>query len=601
MSHTNDVAQANALIDRAEAALREGRAGEARAALEQALAEKPPPSIEAEASSMLGLALLMAGARHDALEPLERAVALDPAEAMFRYNLARGLEMNGRVEQALAAHREAVRLANGQPALVLALAQALARAGRFDEAAQRLGPLAAGPAAPPMVRRLMAKCLQGAGDLHAAIDAARPLLPDDPASADKPGRDDALLLARLYRGAMVYSEAEAIGRALIARDPGDGEAAALLAPIVLWTEGPEAARAIVERASACVPDSPELLALLIGFNDALSPRVLERAEAIARDEAVPAQLRAELLLALAQYHDRTGDPERAWELAGEGNRMTSQPEPRDWRALLATHLSLYRDIPPMQAKESGPAHFYLCGPPRSGQSLVQSILAAAPGVASAGERGALLGHLLWRAEDIGSMPAAQKTALYAELAAADRRGLERVLGRPELVVDKNPYNLVVAGSIARIHPRARFAAALRDPADVAVSIYLRGFSAVYDYATDLGRILDHLDFQLDALEAWRDAGLVIRPYDHAAMLGDPAGESRRLFDWLGLEWDEAYLTPENRTQPVPTFSAAQVRKPISKKISRGAAPYRKFLSPYEDKIAKIRERQAALIAQQKAG
>ena len=384
----------------------------------------------------------------------------------------------------------------------------------------------------------------------------------------------------------------------MARDPGDGEAAALLAPLALWTDGPDAARVIIERALEANAGSPELMVQLLGYNDAVADALLARIGSIADSDAMPAPVRGELLLALAQYHDRAGDPDRAWELATQGNALVPTAEPRDWRGTLETHLQLYRDVPPVEVSADATPHFYLCGAPRSGQSLVQSILAAAPQVASAGERGALLPHLLWRTAEIAGMVATQKAALYTELEQADRRGLTRLLGADAgLIVDKNPSNLAVAGSIARVHPHARFGASLRDPADVALSIYLRGFSSAYDYAADFGQILDHLDYMLDAIAAWRGAGLEMLLLDHAALVADPAGQGARLFDSLGIVWNESYLAPENRTQPVPTFSAAQVRKPVGKGGSRGAAPYARHIEPFAAQIDALRAKQVRLLEQ----
>lgn len=194
------------------------------------------------------------------------------------------------------------------------------------------------------------------------------------------------------------------------------------------------------------------------------------------------------------------------------------------------------------------------------------------------------------------MSPSQRATLFAELERADRRGLARLLSEPaNLVVDKNPFNLAVAGSIARVHIGARFGASLRDPADVAVSIYLRSFPSAYDYAADFAQILDHLDYSLDAIAAWRDAGLEMLLLEHAALLADPAKEGAKLFDWLGLGWDEGFLAPERRTQPVPTFSAAQVRKPIGKGGSRGAEPYSAHIEPFMDRIEALREKQGRLL------
>lgn len=587
----------NDKVDRAEAALRAGKTAEARALLEAALAGEMSPGLRAEATSMLGLSLLSSGEKVAAIRFLQRAVELEPDEGMFRYNYARGLEQSGQLEEATVQHREAVRLSNGQLPLVIALVQVLARSGRYAEGAQWLDPIACKPDAPAAVRRLYAKCLQGAGDLHAALDSAKSLLPEHIEQASAQERADALMVAHLLQGAMNYDEAAALAQALVERDPGDAEAAAILAPLALWMNGPEAAYGVIMRALDSGKAAPELLVQLLGYNDEVEPAHLDKAERLAADEAVSPRLRGELLLALAQYDDRRGDFERAWARAQQGNAIGGEQQKRDWRGALATQIDLYHRVAQVEPRGDEIAQFYLCGAPRSGQSLIQSVVAAAPQVASVGERGALLAHLLWRGDELERMPTEQCVALFAQLAEADKRGLRRLVGNPALAVDKNPSNLVVAGSIARIHPQAKFAVSLRDPADVAVSIYMRGFSPAYDYARDLGAIVDHLEFLADSVAAWRAEGLAVHAMDYHSFVAEPEIEGAGLFTWLGIEWDKAYLDPASRRTPVPTFSAAQVRKPIGQHSSRGSEPYLKHLAACAGPLDSIREKQAALLAQ----
>jgi tetratricopeptide (TPR) repeat protein len=380
-------------------------------------------------------------------------------------------------------------------------ARKMLRHGRAAEACALLEPLADENAEPSLIR-LLAQALAQAGDLNAALDRQLALVPPDVAQADEQGRADVLAAAQLAQLATDYGRAADLARELAERDPRDIEAAQLLSTLVLWSEGPEAARAAL--AGIAVDDAPpDLLAQMLAFDDSPPAVLIDRVRALAADDAVPAQERADLLLALAQHHDRAGRPDAAWETAERGNALAPPRATHGWRAILATHLRIARETPPAPPA-NGPGHFYLLGTPRSGQSLLQSILSAAPGVVSLGERGALLQHVLFRTGELAGMAPAARGAFFTQLAEADRRGIARLAPDARLVVDKSPLHLAVAGSVARIHPGAAFAAVVRDPADTALSIWLRSFPPVYDYANDFGAILDHLDFALDALAVWRD-------------------------------------------------------------------------------------------------
>ncbi|UIP07731.1 sulfotransferase [Erythrobacter sp. SDW2] len=580
------------LVDQAEAAMRQGRFAEARGALEQALASELTVQQASEARSMLGLAMVALGQASEALPHLRAAVAAEPGEAMFRYNLGRGLTAAGDHAGALAEHAEAVRLAPDMAALEIALAQAQLTAGKPGEARILLEKYAANPQSPAVLTRLLVQARAGTGDTHAALDAARLLVPDDVVSADAQARADVMTAASLAHAAMAYGEAVSLLQDLVRRDPADADVATMLAQLLLWTKGPEDARELLVKARKAGATSPRLLVELLTHGEP----VHAEAEAMADRGDIPATERADLLLALAQAADRSGNAARAWDLAAQGKALVPREARRDWRATLERQMAIYRGSSPASINHAPPQHLYLLGTPRSGQSLVQSILAAEPGVASAGERGALLQHLLFRDAEIAAMDKLRRHGLLNDLAVADRRGIERLVGTPQWVVDKSPLHFAIAGNIARVHPGARFAAVLRDPADVAVSIWLRRFPPVYDYANDFGAILEHLDIALDAIAAWRSEGLAIRFVDFAELVADPAGQGAELFGWLGLDWQDMYLDPANRTEPVPTYSAAQVRQAIGQGGSRGAGPYASQIAPYADKIDALRTKQQRLLA-----
>ncbi|ABC64309.1 tetratricopeptide repeat-containing sulfotransferase family protein [Erythrobacter litoralis] len=480
------------------------------------------------------------------------------------------------------------------PSDILRRAQALIQSGRPGEAVDVL--LAAERAAPlgPDAQRMLVQALSQSGDLHTAMDRQLSLVPQDVAASDAQGRADALAAAQLAQLAMNYEQSAGIARQLVARDPLDLDAAGLLATLELWLDGPERAQdvlaAVVDR-----PDAPpHLLAEALAYASEPSPRLVERIEPESQNTGLPAQARADLLLALAQYHDRQGEAEQAWELAEQGNALAPARQQQDWNGVLAIHRQLYRAMEPV-GEVDGPRHVYLIGTPRSGQSLLQSMLAASPDVGSLGERGALLQHVLFRSGLIAQMPSGQRADYYRQLHESDRRGIARQVGEPAIVVDKSPLHLPVAGSIARIHPGAVFGAVLRDPADTALSIWLRSMPPVYDYANSLDAIFAHLDFALDALAAWREEGIDVRLMEHAELIEEPAQFGEALAAWLDIDWSPEFLDPQRRTAPVATFSAAQVRQPISPKVARGAAPYAERLEPWAEQIETLSEKTAELL------
>jgi hypothetical protein len=115
---------------------------------------------------------------------------------------------------------------------------------------------------------------------------------------------------------------------------------------------------------------------------------------------------------------------------------------------------------------------------------------------------------------------------------------------------KSPSHVQHAQVIAEVFPEARFVMTHRDPADVMASVcdlfadvYSRftddidydwiGTSNVAEWTTGMRRVLE-----------FRDAGHDDRFFDidFRAMHGDPVGEIRRLYDWLGEPVSDEFAT-----------------------------------------------------------
>ncbi|GGC35401.1 sulfotransferase [Novosphingobium marinum] len=584
-------------LDLAVALLASGDHPQAAQACRDALAD---PSLEAplraEASSLLGLALLPSDPEA-ALPPLREAVALDPAEPMFRFNLGQGLEKAEDWQGAYEQFGEAIARGGGEPQVVFAHARAASRLGKHRETAQALAPLVAMDTVPRPVARLQATTLRTLGDNYEALVAAQHLIPGAGATFDEQVSEDLHFVLSLSLAVFEYNMAEAIARNLIAADPADARAALALATVRHWRGDARGARTALE--SALDDDNapaPVLASYLVRHDDAKA-RLLAEARRQAEDEDVPDGDRSALHLALAQYRSREGDAGAAIAHALKGHALGVPDEHYGVAALrevFEANVRFARENDELSPSGETPRLLYIVGMPRSGGSLVQSVLAAGPGCSSVGERAALLPYLVDDPDALSALSAEERAARFAQLRDADLRGMARQAGEAKLVVDKAPHAMFAAGGIAAIHPGARFLCPLRDPQAIALSIWLRRFPARFGYAHAIGTILDAVELQLEALERWQSLGLDMRVLDFEAFARDPEVEARGLFEWLGLDFEPACLEPESRSQPVPTYSAAQVRQPI--RPAPMPEGYSELFAGHAATLTRLRERQEALLA-----
>ena len=66
--------------------------------------------------------------------------------------------------------------------------------------------------------------------------------------------------------------------------------------------------------------------------------------------------------------------------------------------------------------------------------------------------------------------------------------------------------------------------------------------------------------------------------DYELLTVNQESETRQLIDYLGLDWDENCLSPQNNTRSVATASNVQVRKKVYRGSSEQLRKYQPFLN-----------------------
>ena len=130
------------------------------------------------------------------------------------------------------------------------------------------------------------------------------------------------------------------------------------------------------------------------------------------------------------------------------------------------------------------------------------------------------------------------------------------------MVDKNPENDQYLGLIAILWPAARVILCRRDPRDVAVSCWRTNLPTT-PWSSDWNHVAQLFADNQRLMEHWRQARpLEWLDLDYEELVGDLEGQSRRLIEFLGLEWDPACLSFHLNRRVVRTPSLVQVRQPV---------------------------------------
>ena len=202
--------------------------------------------------------------------------------------------------------------------------------------------------------------------------------------------------------------------------------------------------------------------------------------------------------------------------------------------------------------------------PRSGTTLIEQIISCHSDVTGAGE----LEVVRRLAVDLPSSKSSDFRDHYFEkvgpLALGNR-----------FVTDKMPHNFLHIDLICRALPEAKIIHVKRDPAAICWSNYQHYFpSQELAYACDLEDIVNYYQMYDDLMQFWYDNyGDRIYQLDYDQLTVDQEAETIKLIHHIGLEWQNACLSPHKNMRGVHTASQQQVRQKV---YTGSSAHWRKF-------------------------
>lgn len=508
-----------------------------------------------ESWNNLGNAYLNLGDLESAIETLRTAARISPSAAPTRLNLARSLRDNGDLAGAETELRQMARDFPGDDKPLTDLYHVLAMLGRPEE------------------------------ELEAALEQA---VARDPASTDL-----LITLGDHQLRYLAFAKAEATYRRVLALSPASAAAYLGLAQ-TLEHSRPEAMAALLAEAEAAGVDDEAQLNLVRAF---AARRARDYAAGLASLEAVPTDvepavrwhLAGEMFEALGRYdeafaafaamnrahaEDSSNPLARAKELRDVLRDQLKRTTPQ-WRRSWKT--------PVTSSGRSGPV--FLAGFPRSGTTLLDTILMGHPRIAVIEEQPLLQSVDLGTAgfDTLPNLTEGEVSGLqdrYYELAS------ERVaLGVDTLLIDKSPLHLQRVPQIMRLFPDARFILALRHPADALLGCFKANFrlnNAMSNFL-ELDTAAEFYDL---TFRMWERAQELFSPEVHTvryeSLIDDPEGTVRPVLEGLGLDWADQVLDHQKTARDrgvVTTASYAQVTEPIYRHADGRWRHYRKHLEP----------------------
>jgi tetratricopeptide (TPR) repeat protein len=435
-------------------------------------------------------------------------------------------------------------------------ALALANLGQMDEAVVQARQAAALDRLTPHAKRVVATALTIAGlfgEAEGLAEQAALALPDDAQTLLLLGNIDRFMgrldLARQRYETALAGPCEGVEDHLLAA----------LASLRRWTKDDHPAEAMTKRLQA-VPATSEAAARL-GYG-------------------------------LFKVLDDLGEPERAWPLLEKASITAGTLSPFSLAARQTVTQTLIKAFPQAAAPraaptdQSAPQPILIFGLPRSGTTLVETILSSHSQVQALGEttglqRAVALASQTPRADPLSAavMAAAAKTDPDA-MAQAYLHYTGYLRDGSPVFTEKLPHNYLYVGHFNRAFPSAPMVHVRRSPMDSLFGTYRLLFGGgAYPWSYSLKDLADNYRLYRQLTDHWRQImGPRLVEITLEALIDDPEPQIRALLSGCGLAFEAACLTPERSERGVSTASSAQVRKPINR---QGLGAWKRYRDPLE--------------------
>ncbi|ODT07451.1 MAG: sulfotransferase [Mesorhizobium sp. SCN 65-20] len=181
-----------------------------------------------------------------------------------------------------------------------------------------------------------------------------------------------------------------------------------------------------------------------------------------------------------------------------------------------------------------------------------------------------------------------KPAKAKELGAKFLSYLRLRDGKALRVIDKMPHNYELLALISLILPNARIVHCRRDAMDNCVSCFTHNFSEAHGYNADLTKLGLYYRQYDRLMRHWANV-IPLRMHDmpYEETVADLDARARGLIGFLGLEWDDRCLRFHETERTVKTPSRWQVRQPIYASSVKRWKLYGEALDPLREALGSL--------------
>jgi len=298
-----------------------------------------------------------------------------------------------------------------------------------------------------------------------------------------------------------------------------------------------------------------------------------------------------ICFALSKTYEDLGKLEEAFRFLKEGNELKKKilkyercQDQKEFDKLEKAARAITRIKLPDSELGTSKRPIFIVGMPRSGTTLVESILSQHPRVMPAGE--------LHYIQDLGNAILMGDEAPSENSIKEFRRSYLRAIEAHELgqdfFTDKSPLNFKFIPLILTALPDSLIVHTKRDAKATCWSNFKQFFTSHnLGFCYDLDDVTNYYLSYLKLMRSWNEMfpGRII-DVEYESLTTNPSEEIRALVRALSIEWHDDLLAPHLSSRFVRTASVTQVRDKIYRGSSEAWKKYESFLVGAFDSLQK---------------
>ena len=296
-----------------------------------------------------------------------------------------------------------------------------------------------------------------------------------------------------------------------------------------------------------------------------------------------------LCFALAKACEDLGEIKNAFKYYSQANKLCKKILNYDiskdinlFNNLRTNYTNLSKQSVHPKSNSNNLTPVFIIGMPRSGTTLVEQIVSSHSKVTGAGE--------LSLVAQFGNALATGSTQIDKKgIIDFRRKYLESLKSHSNgnlIITDKMPWNFIFLGLLSVAFPEAKFVHVKRNSSAVCWANFKQYFTSEYvGYCYDLDDIVVYYKLYKSLMQFWyKTIRSRIYDLDYELLTNQQQDETRKLINYLDLDWENRCLSPQDNSRRVATASNLQVRKKVYKGSSENWKKYKPFLNGVFDNI-----------------